>query len=263
MDFFLRTAVQKGLNEKTRIAPALSIDGVWGSMTVSALKSYQQQNGLTQTGQYDAATQAKLGPFLAQKYLSLGAVQTAANALGVSVQVMIAAALTESQSSGFFSDGTCAILFERHKMYAYYSAKYGQAKADAMARAYPAIINPIKGGYLLDQAEYTRYNKAVALDRDCAMLSTSWGLFQIMGFNYAACGFNNVVAYTTAVQVSEQAQLTAFVNFTKTNAGGKTWAALKAKNWTQYATYYNGTGNVAAYAQKMENSFNSAASLMV
>jgi len=35
-------------------------DGVWGPGTQSALKHYQQQNGLPATGQLDQATRAKL-----------------------------------------------------------------------------------------------------------------------------------------------------------------------------------------------------------
>lgn len=38
-----------------------AIDGVMGAQTSAALKAYQEKNGLSVTGQLDAATSAKLG----------------------------------------------------------------------------------------------------------------------------------------------------------------------------------------------------------
>ena len=39
-----------------------SIDGVMGPQTVAALRAYQKANGLSETGQLDEATLAKLSP---------------------------------------------------------------------------------------------------------------------------------------------------------------------------------------------------------
>ena len=37
------------------------VDGVWGKKTESALKKFQQDNGLSVTGKLDEKTQKKLG----------------------------------------------------------------------------------------------------------------------------------------------------------------------------------------------------------
>jgi peptidoglycan hydrolase-like protein with peptidoglycan-binding domain len=51
----------KALQEALRgQGESVKSDGVWGPGTQSALKHYQQQNGLPATGQLDPATRAKL-----------------------------------------------------------------------------------------------------------------------------------------------------------------------------------------------------------
>lgn len=54
--------------------------------------------------------------------------------------------------------------------------------------------------------------QAQSLDRDAALMSASWGKFQIMGFNFHACGFSSVEEMVEAMGVSEGRQLDAFVN---------------------------------------------------
>ncbi|WP_426770837.1 N-acetylmuramidase domain-containing protein, partial [Pseudomonas aeruginosa] len=57
------------------------------------------------------------------------------------------------------------------------------------------VCNPKAGGYLGGQAEHERLDKAVKMDRDCALQSASWGLFQIMGFHWEALGYASVQAF--------------------------------------------------------------------
>ena len=38
----------------------LSVDGIWGSHTMSAMRDFQKKNGLKQTGRYDQATMHNL-----------------------------------------------------------------------------------------------------------------------------------------------------------------------------------------------------------
>jgi hypothetical protein len=77
----------------------------------------------------------------------------------------------------------------------------------------------------------------MAVDRTAALESASWGLFQIMGFNYASSGFGNVEQMVTAMFESEGKQLAAFVSFLKKNGLDK---SLKDKNWKVFARGYNG-----------------------
>lgn len=51
-------AIQEALNAN---GEKVSVDGVWGSKTRTALKTFQHRNGLKATGHPDAATLHKLG----------------------------------------------------------------------------------------------------------------------------------------------------------------------------------------------------------
>lgn len=53
--------LQSALN---RAGYGLTVDGIYGSKTVSAVKDFQKKNGLTVDGIYGEKTQAKLKPYL-------------------------------------------------------------------------------------------------------------------------------------------------------------------------------------------------------
>ncbi len=65
--------------------------------------------------------------------------------------------------------------------------------------------------------QYDRLAKAIALDRRAALESASWGMFQIMGGNFAACGFADVDAFVAAIVESEMRHLKAFIEFCQVN----------------------------------------------
>ena len=71
------------------------------------------------------------------------------------------------------------------------------------------------------------------------MLSTSYGVFQIMWFNYALAWYNSVEEFVAA-QHTKQGQIQAFINFVNNpkNIGLK--QAMQNKNWNQIAKLYNG-----------------------
>ena len=72
----------------------------------------------------------------------------------------------------------------------------------------------------------------MAIDRTAALQSASWGMFQIMGFNYQACGYGSVESFINDMFESESRHLTAFVGFIKKN---KLASALKNKSWATFA----------------------------
>lgn len=84
-----------------------------------------------------------------------------------------------------------------------------------------------------------RLELAVSLDREAALMSASWGKFQIMGFNYKKCGFKTIQEFVNAMYESESAQLKAFVAYIKNrNLADE----LQNKQFAQFAYYYNGAG---------------------
>lgn len=180
----------------------------------------------------------------ASKALTEEAIREAANNLGVDVACVKAVAEVESLGNGFNSTGMVKILFERHKFYKFIAQKYGATKANQLAAMHPDICSPKAGGYTSSTAtEHKRLDKAIAVDRECAMKSASWGRFQVMGFNYAAAGFANVEDFCVAMWKSEDEHLRAFVNFIKADANMH--RHLKNRNWAAFANAYNGP----AYAQ--------------
>ena len=106
----------------------------------------------------------------------------------------------------------------------------------------------ITNGVEVQNPEYRAFELALKVDRESALLSTSFGLSQIMGFNYKLAGFKDVESMYKAFLESEFAHVEGMVNFIKNTP--KLYNALKVKNWHLVATYYNGAG-YAALAKKL------------
>jgi len=157
------------------------------------------------------------------------AIANAAQKLGCEVAAVRAVIDVESRG-GFLPDGRPKILFERH----YFSRLTGR-KFDA---SHPGISNGQWGGYGAGGAhQYDRLDEAIALDRDAALRSASWGLFQIMGDHCKTLGFADAEAFVAAMVSGEAAQLDAFVSFVKVNALAD---ELIRHDWAGFARGYNG-----------------------
>ena len=172
--------------------------------------------------------------------------QKAANELQVDVAVIKAVCKVEAPMGGFLSNGTPVILFERHKFHQFTKGIFSQD--------YPSISNPRPGGYKGKYKEHDRLQSAVNLDRESALLSASWGKFQIMGFNYKLCGFEDLQDFINAMFKSEEEQLYAFVNFIKSV---KLQDELQRKDWKAFAKAYNGKAyRKNKYAKRMQEAYN-------
>lgn len=153
----------------------------------------------------------------------------AADELGCSVAAIKAVAYVESAKSGFLPSGRVVILFERHHF-----SRLTRRRFDL---THPQISNRKPGGYYGGEKEYQRFNQAFKLDPVAAMMSASWGKFQIMGFNHAVCGYKNVHDFVDAMKTGERAQLLAFCEFVKTN---RLDDDLQRLDWAGFARGYNG-----------------------
>lgn len=131
----------------------------------------------------------------------------AANILDCPVTRVKAVTKVEARSSGFDENDLPIILFERHKFWGFTQGKYADQ---------PDICNPKSGGYTSNNtSEWMRLQKAMALDEKAAIKSASWGLFQVMGFNYNVCNFDCPEDFMHAMQQSEADQLDAFIQYVK------------------------------------------------
>jgi hypothetical protein len=153
------------------------------------------------------------------------------------VATIKAVAEVESAGSGFGDDDRPKILFEGHWFHKYTDGRYD--------KDYPTISYPrwTKIHYGKTQlAEWDRYLTARNLDDRSAMMSTSWGKFQIMGFNHGVCGFRSVYEFVSAMMESEGEQLEAFIQYV---AARGLIDELQEHRWADFARLYNGPG----YAQ--------------
>lgn len=153
----------------------------------------------------------------------------------------------EAPTGGFDSSGQPRILFEGHKFSEFTGGQYDQSHPNI---SYPRWDRTkyAKGPTpdARNQAEHRRLQEAERLNRFAALKSASWGRFQLMGFNYQACGFPSIQSFINAMYASEDAQLQAFVKFMQTDRGGKgarlLREAVKTEKWGPLAEFYNGAG---------------------
>lgn len=162
----------------------------------------------------------------------------AAQRLRCDVAAVKAVAAVESRGAGFLPDGQPVILFERHIFHRLTKERWTDAQSRDGIWLYRDISNPKPGGYgAAGQHQHDRLAKAVALDREAALQSASWGMFQIMGFNWQVCGYPSLQAFINAMYRSEGDHLDAFVEF---NISQGLDSYLRNHQWSNYARRYNG-----------------------
>lgn len=169
--------------------------------------------------------------------------ENAASILGVDVNLIKAVAEVESSGDGFLSNGLPKILFERHHFHRLTRGKF--TVKDNYDVSYPK-----SGGYT-SGGEWVRFKKALTLDSSAAMKSTSWGKFQIMGFNFSQCGFSSVEEFVKSMYISEREHLNAFVQFMINN---KLHIHLQNRDYTAFAVGYNGPAQ-KGYDSKIKSAF--------
>jgi hypothetical protein len=148
-----------------------------------------------------------------------------------------AVAAVESAGSGFDPEGFPKTLFEGHWFYKLTNGKYAQSHPDL---CYPKWTKQFYGKTWREEKD--RLNRAIALDRNAALMSASWGSFQIMGYNFAKCGYKTVQQFVNDMCKSDGAQLDAFAEFVHESGMAD---ELQDKRWADFARLYNGPG----YAQ--------------
>jgi hypothetical protein len=164
-----------------------------------------------------------------------GGFTQATEQLRVGAPELWAILMVETRGCGFLSNRRPVILFERHIF-----NKETKGQFDVSS---PDISNPSWGGYGQGgAAQYDRLSRAIALDRKAALRSTSWGLGQVMGFNAETAGYTDVEEMVKAMTFSENEHLKALTGEIIHN---KLDAALRTRNWANFARGYNGP----AYAE--------------
>jgi hypothetical protein len=157
-------------------------------------------------------------------------------------------------TSGFMSDGRPVILFEGHIFYKYYNSRHPETDIQYMLKNYPYIYYPkwTKDFYGTASREHERLELAQELDSEVANMSASWGLMQIMGFNYDKCGCHTVREFVNKMQLGREEQVRLAATFLKNS---NLIDVLNQHNWAKFAKKYNGPGQVDYYSQKLTNAY--------
>lgn len=152
--------------------------------------------------------------------------------IGCEVEAVMAVARVESRGAGFDPEGFPITLFEGHWFHRYTNGKFA---AQYPTLSYPKWTKQFYGKSWKEEKD--RLNQAIQLDRTSALLSSSWGMFQIMGFNFSKCGYKTVQQFVSAMCKSEDSQLSIFTDYV-INAGLAD--ELRDKRWADFARLYNG-----------------------
>lgn len=156
----------------------------------------------------------------------------AAQELDCGVNVIKAVAQVESNGEAFLPNGEPKILFEAHHFSRLTNHKFDVTHSRISSKTWNRKL------YIGGTKEHFRLQQAVTLDRNAALQSASWGMFQIMGFNWKRCGFNNLQAFVNAMYKDEGEQFKAFVQFIKSDK--RLLTALQKRKWDKFAEAYNG-----------------------
>lgn len=179
-----------------------------------------------------------------------------ANRLGIEPALLKAVQLVEAAGrDGFLSDGRPQILFEGHIMYKEFHKKFPDRDLDYLCKRFSTVFYPKwdKSKYFGGLREYKRLELAKEIDEECALKATSWGMFQIMGFNHNLCGCKDVFDLVHKMSESHEKQLELMYYFMNNSGCLK---ELKEKDWAGFAKKYNGPGYAQnAYDQKLRNTY--------
>jgi hypothetical protein len=174
------------------------------------------------------------------KFPSPSALSAAAWALNVEVWKIEVFAKVESSSDGaYYDDGQPTLLYERHLFHRFTNGKFNLSKVSNIPHPYNILSSPNPGDYGNKSWQHLKLRAAIKLDRDAALRSCSWGLFQILGDNWKRCGYLSLQDYINDVyQGGADSHLRAFTFFIHSDSD--LHRALKDGNWHTVGRLYNG-----------------------
>jgi hypothetical protein len=176
---------------------------------------------------------------------SAGVLKSIADELGCEIAALRAVAATESGEMYFMENGLPKILFERHHFYKYTMPnqvkKKGVRRTPHPFAAFADICNPRPGGYGVESLQYAKLVKASRQHREAAIMSCSWGAFQVMGGFWEDLGYKSAEQLANECMDSADGQMKLFRNFLKMKDRKPAIDALKVKDWEKFTYYYNGS----------------------
>lgn len=158
-----------------------------------------------------------------------------AKLVGCEPEVIKAIFRVESAGEGFSKDGRIKIQFEPHHFYRYSGHR-------------------VPNGVENQAEEYIAFGNAASINTEAALLSTSWGAAQIMGFNFENAGYKDVRGFVWDMIVGGEVKHLEAMTKVLINFGLS--GALYHRNWAAIARKYNGAGYAKfRYDEKLEEAY--------
>ena len=195
----------------------------------------------------------KANPANYKKRLKNAEIINTAKRLHIEPAAIKAVIEVESSGSGFLNSGRPKILFEGHIFWRELEARLITPGRHVFRNEDILYPKWTREHYRGGEGEHERLEKAMKIHEEAALSSASWGLFQVMGFNYYVTEYDNVKDFAAAQYISEYEHFKAFMGFVKAN---NLTQHLRNKDWASFARGYNG----ASYAKnkydiKMANQY--------
>ena len=147
-----------------------------------------------------------------------------ANQYGIDWRILAAILMKESNQEGFNNKGAIKMRYEKHIHLGFKNVLNGTKKR------HPSLpgLDPV----------WIKTHDADAIN----LMSTSWGMAQIMGYWYKLLNHNSVKEMVDAWSASEEIQIRDFCLFCLKFNDGAFLKALKIPNFQSIAMQYNGRG---------------------
>lgn len=175
----------------------------------------------------------------------------------------VAVLCVESGGAGFDGSGRMIIRFENHVFWNHWGKNNPETFNEHFAfnqqkKWLGHKFRPDAGGGWLDfhsgqNGEWQVFEFARTLSENAAMNAISMGGPQVMGFNSAAIGYSTVQEMFGNFSRDLRYQTLGLFDFLRgAGSTSKMIEALQARDYTRFASYYNGSGQAPVYGAKIE-----------
>lgn len=163
----------------------------------------------------------------------------AAKKIGCSPAAIHAVDQVESGGTGMI-DGKPTILFEPHIFWKYLRiAGFSVEQLKALKEKDYGLLNPVwdKTLYVFGGKSWEKMERAMKINKDVAMMSASYGRYQICGFNFKSCNCKTVQEFIDRMYKGDTEQLLMFADYVCFEHLDD---ELRARDWAGFARGYNG-----------------------
>ncbi|MEM9216458.1 MAG: N-acetylmuramidase family protein [Cyanobacteria bacterium P01_F01_bin.150] len=189
-----------------------------------------------------------------QEALSADDFQDLSNEFKLEIPIIKAVMAVEAAGSGFLLNEPAParpkILFEAHWFYKLTPKPVSKTRPDLASPRWNRSL------YKNGSAEWDRLLDAMEFDESQALQSASYGIGQVMGFNYKTAGASSIQKFIEETFAGEYWQARHMMNFIVNN---HLLDALKRQDWAEFAAGYNGPAyQKNQYDTKLANAYQKA-----